>query len=679
MAEMQSRLKDLETALTQKEGLSRSWEEEAAAHLEERNAAVSELEAFVAKGARISSPSTEQSTPTKQPSDSRTATSDESNSGGLPTKPPSSTGSGRVSYRDVDRGHDKAGLPSFEQLVLKTGMNLPASAASTSAPSTPQPVVQTRAHPEEACVSGTDRKPAPSAESVLIQRWVRAAIDMQGNADASNGEDLELSASQDHDQEPPLQVCSEIDGVYEDVVSLGDPPDAPAAAPTQEGSPFDAAHETMRLKMAVRRDLIESSGFSASGPEAVVSLGDARDEKTSEHAPKADDVESPPEKKTGFFGNIVHEVKHLLHIDQKDGTENHTSDEKHATTWKKIEVTQEEEVDLMEKDSKSSELKQKEEVDLLEKDVGALEQKCAAILDSGKSKGQWHPQADTTSSDPPKEGKERSGDQESPPLTPRSPTHGWLSRLGIDFSGSPAPDESTCPDDTVEIEVDGSSIDIRSASCGTPVGDDAASPGNEVPTPDVEDFSLVDSALGSNSYSHNQTVETQVFPDFVGGGCTSGSSLGLISRRRLPPVAEERDPRIIEETELEEVFQQASMLCDSQRYEEALPLFHELLMLLQEADAPSMRSLEAEARAHLGVALQSLGRVEDAIAAYCSAVEQDPSLHVCHANLAQLHAYLEDRKAARAHIDLAIHLDPTNELYRQLDEQFRAAENAPKS
>jgi len=155
---------------------------------------------------------------------------------------------------------------------------------------------------------------------------------------------------------------------------------------------------------------------------------------------------------------------------------------------------------------------------------------------------------------------------------------------------------------------------------------------------------------------------------------------GPSKMQRLPSVAEEpsgNSPAGLgpeEEADLEEVFQQAEALCDSQHYDEALPIFHELLTALKDARTPNMRSLEAEVRAHLGVTLQSLGRVEDAIEAYSTAVQRDPSLHVCHANLAQLYSYLEDPVRARMHLNAALRLDASNQMYTQLDEQFRSGE-----
>ena len=45
---------------------------------------------------------------------------------------------------------------------------------------------------------------------------------------------------------------------------------------------------------------------------------------------------------------------------------------------------------------------------------------------------------------------------------------------------------------------------------------------------------------------------------------------------------------------------------------------------------------------HLKNSRLLLGVLQEAIEAYSSAVQRDPTLHVCQANLAQLHAYLED-------------------------------------
>ncbi|CAE8645973.1 unnamed protein product, partial [Polarella glacialis] len=85
----------------------------------------------------------------------------------------------------------------------------------------------------------------------------------------------------------------------------------------------------------------------------------------------------------------------------------------------------------------------------------------------------------------------------------------------------------------------------------------------------------------------------------------------------------------------------------AQHYEEAFPLLCRVLVL-----------------AYIGLAAQSLGRTETAMEAYSQAVQQDPLLHVCHANLASLHSYSKD--AARR-------LDPTCVAYVELDIEIHMA------
>ncbi|CAD7933338.1 unnamed protein product [Amoebophrya sp. A25] len=63
----------------------------------------------------------------------------------------------------------------------------------------------------------------------------------------------------------------------------------------------------------------------------------------------------------------------------------------------------------------------------------------------------------------------------------------------------------------------------------------------------------------------------------------------------------------------------------------------------------------AEVYAHLGVVCQSLDRVPEAIAKYRLAVEMDPELHVCSANLASLYHYLGENEEAA--------VDPENTVY----------------
>ncbi|CAE7648194.1 unnamed protein product [Symbiodinium sp. KB8] len=124
----------------------------------------------------------------------------------------------------------------------------------------------------------------------------------------------------------------------------------------------------------------------------------------------------------------------------------------------------------------------------------------------------------------------------------------------------------------------------------------------------------------------------------------------------------------------QECFQQAEALCQRQRFSEAVPLFRRTLEVLQESGlglpGTSGAVITAEVWAHLGVAMQSLDQVPEAIESYKRAVSLDPALHVCFANLATLHAYLNDSKKALEYIGNAIELDPENRTYTQLRYQF---------
>jgi len=131
----------------------------------------------------------------------------------------------------------------------------------------------------------------------------------------------------------------------------------------------------------------------------------------------------------------------------------------------------------------------------------------------------------------------------------------------------------------------------------------------------------------------------------------------------------------------QETFQQAEVLCQRQRFAEAVPLFQRTLEILEEAGISSQAgspaaAVAAEVWAHLGVAMQSLDRVPDAIESYKRAVALDTSLHVCLANLATLHAYLNDRDRAMEYIARAVELDPRNPTYAQLRSQFETSEES---
>lgn len=117
-----------------------------------------------------------------------------------------------------------------------------------------------------------------------------------------------------------------------------------------------------------------------------------------------------------------------------------------------------------------------------------------------------------------------------------------------------------------------------------------------------------------------------------------------------------------------DAFRRAEACCEQQRFSEAVPLFQQVLRLLGggEAGASAPAVVVAEVWAHLGVAMQSLDRVPEAIDGYRRAVTLDPSLHVCFANLATLHAYLHERPQAKEYIEKALELEPSNGTYLQI-------------
>lgn len=121
-------------------------------------------------------------------------------------------------------------------------------------------------------------------------------------------------------------------------------------------------------------------------------------------------------------------------------------------------------------------------------------------------------------------------------------------------------------------------------------------------------------------------------------------------------------------------FQEAEALCEQQRFAEAVPLFQQVLQAIdhdQELNAPA--AFVAEVWAHMGVAVQSLDRVPEAIKCYKKALTNDATLHVCFANLATLHGYLRDVPSAVEYIRQALVLDPQNETYIQIKCQLDEA------
>eukprot|EP00933_Yihiella_yeosuensis_P003452 TRINITY_DN10628_c2_g1_i1.p1 TRINITY_DN10628_c2_g1~~TRINITY_DN10628_c2_g1_i1.p1 ORF type:complete len:1097 (-),score=348.72 TRINITY_DN10628_c2_g1_i1:114-2987(-) len=128
--------------------------------------------------------------------------------------------------------------------------------------------------------------------------------------------------------------------------------------------------------------------------------------------------------------------------------------------------------------------------------------------------------------------------------------------------------------------------------------------------------------------------------------------------------------------EAQEAFQKAEALCQKQRFKEAVPLFHRTLEILEESGLTTQSNkgpaaaVAAEVWAHLGVAMQSLDKVPEAIESYKQAVSLDKTLHVCFANLATLHAYLGKHTGAMEYIEKALELDSNNPTYGQLMNQF---------
>lgn len=129
-----------------------------------------------------------------------------------------------------------------------------------------------------------------------------------------------------------------------------------------------------------------------------------------------------------------------------------------------------------------------------------------------------------------------------------------------------------------------------------------------------------------------------------------------------------------------ETFRRAETLCEQQQFSEAVPLFQRVLQMLSEGGNQEAvpAAVTAEVWAHLGVAMQSLDRVAEAIDCYKRAVLLDPSLHVCFANLATLHAYLHENERALGYISKALALDPPNPTYDSIRRHLESsASSAP--
>lgn len=119
---------------------------------------------------------------------------------------------------------------------------------------------------------------------------------------------------------------------------------------------------------------------------------------------------------------------------------------------------------------------------------------------------------------------------------------------------------------------------------------------------------------------------------------------------------------------LKTAYSYAETLCDAQHYREALPLLKKIQDVgaskPQWLDAAGIR--QADIWAYLGVAQQGESFTDESIHAYCEAIHLDPLLHVCHANLASLYSFKEDKARAQHHIQVALRLDPESQAYMEL-------------
>ncbi|CAJ1442705.1 unnamed protein product [Effrenium voratum] len=135
------------------------------------------------------------------------------------------------------------------------------------------------------------------------------------------------------------------------------------------------------------------------------------------------------------------------------------------------------------------------------------------------------------------------------------------------------------------------------------------------------------------------------------------------------PSASSGGPGPGENEALSKAFAYAEALCEGQRYKEALPLLREVMQVGRGRGLSELRL--ADVAAYIGVATQAEGRTDEALAAYCEAIRLDPSLHVCHANLASLYQFLDQPQQAREHLAQALQLDPSNRAYVELARSLR--------
>lgn len=137
----------------------------------------------------------------------------------------------------------------------------------------------------------------------------------------------------------------------------------------------------------------------------------------------------------------------------------------------------------------------------------------------------------------------------------------------------------------------------------------------------------------------------------------------------------------------EQLFHRAVDMCTDAEFDEAVALLQRAAVTLSnlprseitENDPDTLRILESDIYGQLGVAFQSLSRVQEAIEAYNTAVDVDPDAHACHANLAVLLQHQSRIKEAESHASLAARLAPEIDEYQQLLHSIRSGPNVTLS
>lgn len=159
----------------------------------------------------------------------------------------------------------------------------------------------------------------------------------------------------------------------------------------------------------------------------------------------------------------------------------------------------------------------------------------------------------------------------------------------------------------------------------------------------------------------------------LGRGDTGAANESVQSGAR----SSSREPNRAQSESAAEVYGKAECLCEIGKFRQAVPLFCQVISALHGSTDARLGLVEAEVWAHLGVTMQSLDDIEAAIDSYRKALELDPSLHVCFANLATLYSYKGDGKSAHENIQRALEFDPQREAYLEIQRQASSMLAAP--